>query len=149
MDEGFVCINCGKKVNFAAPGTKHRNHCLYCLWSVHLDELTPGDRIAQCWGKMKPVGLSFKNEGGKKQGELEVVVICERCGQVSKNRIAGDDEEKAIISLFKQSLANEEETTQAAKEGIKLLTKEDSRDIMSQLFGKPKAMEKMRELGLD
>jgi len=42
---GFRCAHCGRQVAADAPGTHHRNHCPWCLWSVHLDE-RPGDGLA-------------------------------------------------------------------------------------------------------
>ena len=41
-DEVFVCKNCGREVVPMGAGSDHRNHCPYCLHSVHLDN-EPGD----------------------------------------------------------------------------------------------------------
>ena len=51
-DSGFICGHCGKKVE--PLGFTSRNHCPFCLWSRHLDEL-PGDRASECGGLMEPV----------------------------------------------------------------------------------------------
>ena len=137
MNESFLCINCGKRVNSDALGSKHRNHCPYCLWSVHLDEVVPGDRASVCGGAMEPIGLGYKSEGGKKTGELCVVHKCVKCSKLAKNRIAGDDDVQEVLKVFKSSL-------EKSGDGD-LLQKEDSHEIMTQLFGKPKAEEMLKE----
>ena len=43
----FVCKACGKTVLPEGAGSRHRNHCPYCLSSQHLDD-EPGDRAADC-----------------------------------------------------------------------------------------------------
>ena len=53
-DENFICDNCGmevKKLNYTA-----RDHCPYCLYSKHVD-IMPGDRLNNCHGLLKPIGL--------------------------------------------------------------------------------------------
>ena len=35
IDEGFICENCGRKVE--PLGYSCRNHCPYCLYSKHVD----------------------------------------------------------------------------------------------------------------
>ena len=81
----FICKNCGKKVSLTAPGTKNRNHCPFCLYSVHVDNAI-GDRRASCVGFMAPVGKFHK-----KDGEEMLVHKCQKCGFVRWNRVAGDD----------------------------------------------------------
>ena len=93
MIKYFLCVNCGKKVPLKAPGTKNRNHCCYCLYSLHVD-FRPGDRLNKCMGVMPPIGKTLK-----KDGEESVVHKCERCGEVRKNRIAGDDGESLVTRL--------------------------------------------------
>jgi len=115
----FTCIECRKVVNSEAVGTRHRNHCPYCLWSRHVD-VKPGDRVEPCQGMMEPTGLTFKGEGfdkyGKKrQGEIMIIHRCERCGKESKNRIAGDDNPEAILAICE---------------------KKDREEVKKQLFGK-------------
>ena len=105
----FICANCGKEVTSTESiGTHQRNHCPFCLWSKHVDEV-PGDRKSDCFGDMMPIALTFKEEGmdkyGKKrQGEIMLVHKCQKCGKVSLNRIAGDDDEKAIMKIYEDSL---------------------------------------------
>jgi DNA-directed RNA polymerase subunit RPC12/RpoP len=89
----FTCVNCGRKVSEKAPGTHNRNHCPYCLYSIHIDNEV-GDRKSACKGKMRPVGKTFK-----KDGEEVVVHECEVCGFVRKNRVAGDDSIEGVDNL--------------------------------------------------
>lgn len=89
----FTCANCKKAVNLVAPGTKNRNHCNFCLHSVHVD-MTPGDRASVCGGIMKPIGKVYKQDG-----EEMVVHECVQCGFKRKNRVAGDDDFEILAKL--------------------------------------------------
>lgn len=93
--ENFICSNCKKRVSGKALGTKQRNHCFFCLYSLHVD-INKGDRNSDCGGLMSPLGLSTK-----KDGEIIFIHRCLDCGKVSKNRIAGDDDVENILSLCK------------------------------------------------
>lgn len=90
---GFVCGNCGKKVLYLAWGTKNRNHCPYCLYSLHVDN-TVGDRESECGGLMKPIGKVLK-----KDNEEVLVHECVKCGILRKNRVAGDDSIENVAEL--------------------------------------------------
>lgn len=135
--ESFKCLNCGKNVQEnILIGTKNRNHCPYCLWSLHLDEKIPGDRESVCEGKMEPIGLTFKKEGvdkyGKeKEGEIMIIHKCIKCGKISINRIAGDDNADEILKIFKKGLSIKE---RLGKEIIPL-KEEDKKELDKQLFG--------------
>jgi hypothetical protein len=53
---------------------------------------------------MKPIGLKIKAQktdkySGKPTGEVMLIHKCTKCGTESANRIAGDDNETAILSL--------------------------------------------------
>jgi hypothetical protein len=61
----------------------YRNHCPFCLWSVHVD-VVPGDRASDCDALMAPIGLEYR--GGK---GWQVVHRCVRCGAQRVNRVAG------------------------------------------------------------
>ncbi len=103
--DNFICVNCGKEVLLEALGTQHRNHCPFCFYSLHVDLEVSGDRKSECKGKMKPIGLTFKQEGvdkyGKeRQGEIMIIHQCEKCNHISINRIAGDDDSEGILELF-------------------------------------------------
>ena len=140
---GFVCCGCGKYVEFSdAIGTKHRNHCPSCLSSKHLDKEFSGDRAAMCGGCMSVVGLTFKQEGvdkyGKaKKGELMIVHKCAACGSISINRLAADDDERAILGAFVNSVSMADADREFfLNEGIRILKEEDKREVYIQLFGK-------------
>lgn len=104
----FKCVNCYKQISFSKNiGTANRNHCPFCLWSLHVDLKIPGDRKSNCHGLMKPTALAFK-----KDSEIMLVHECQKCGKVSINRIAGDDDPNEILKI------------------------EDSTEIRTTLFGK-------------
>lgn len=117
---GFKCKNCHKEVSVLSIGTRNRNHCPYCLYSLHVDERISGDRKSFCHGLMEPVGLTFKEEGvdkysKKRQGEIMIVHKCMNCGKINRNRIAGDDDSKTILMLCEEK---------------------DKEEVKKQLFGK-------------
>ena len=89
----FICKFCAGEVFQRAPGTKNRNHCPKCLYSVHVDTKI-GDRSSKCRGLMKPVYKYYK-----KDGEEVLWHKCLSCGFARKNRVAGDDSQKVIDKL--------------------------------------------------
>lgn len=94
-----MCRHCKRPVSPESYGTRHRNHCPYCLWSLHLDE-TPGDRRAVCKASMEPIGIWVKRDG-----EWAIIHRCTQCGAIRTNRIAGDDSPWAMMSLAAKPLA--------------------------------------------
>lgn len=90
---GFKCANCKEFVNFQAYGTKNRNHCPFCLFSLHVDD-TIGDRNSSCGGLMPAVAKMVKPDG-----EEVLVHKCQKCGLIRKNRIAGDDDYDLVDKL--------------------------------------------------
>jgi len=95
----FICENCQQAVPGQAPGTQHRNHCPWCLWSLHVD-IRPGDRRCGCRGSMEPIAVAVRYKG-----EWAIVHRCKRCRAIRTNRIAGDDNELALMSLAVRPLA--------------------------------------------
>lgn len=91
IDEEFVCENCGKQV--PKLGYSCRNHCPYCLYSKHVD-INPGDRSEECHGLLQPIGLEI----GSKKGYV-IVFQCQKCGKITKNKAAEDDNMEKIIAL--------------------------------------------------
>ncbi len=83
---GFVCTHCGVQVPPLANGS-YRNHCPYCLWSLHVDVL-PGDRANGCGGLLEPIGVLWDARKG-----WVVVHRCRRCGELRRNKAALDDPE--------------------------------------------------------
>ena len=51
--ESFICAHCGREIHPEGAGSHHRNHCPYCLYSLHGDE-ERGARRASCHGEMEP-----------------------------------------------------------------------------------------------
>ncbi|PIS14515.1 hypothetical protein COT64_02220 [Candidatus Shapirobacteria bacterium CG09_land_8_20_14_0_10_39_12] len=114
IKEYFVCKNCSKKVKFEAIGTKNRNHCPFCLYSLHVDKKFAGDRASSCQGLMKPIGLAFKKEKPNKykkeeKGEVMLIHECQKCGIQTKNRISGDDSPQVILAICKEEDKSEVE----------------------------------------
>ncbi|MFE6639013.1 RNHCP domain-containing protein [Streptomyces tendae] len=97
----FRCTSCRLDVSPDAPGTAHRNHCPTCLASLHVDRRTPGDRDADCRGRMEALGLSVRTDG-----EWMIIHQCASCGELSANRIAGDDNPLALVRLALRPLAD-------------------------------------------
>ncbi|MEN1761354.1 RNHCP domain-containing protein [Anoxynatronum sibiricum] len=98
--DSFICKACGKVVAPEGAGTKHRNHCPDCLSSLHVDD-TPGDRAADCDGIMDPIGVWVR-----KNGEWAIIHRCTRCGQMSSNRLAADDNPIKLMSIALKPLAS-------------------------------------------
>lgn len=90
----FRCAGCRLTVPVVAPGTAHRNHCPNCLASLHVDRRIPGDRDAACRGRMEAVAIFARPDG-----EWMIVHQCLSCGELSTNRIAGDDSALALMRL--------------------------------------------------
>ncbi len=139
----FHCCHCNQWVPFTnSMGTKHRNHCPFCLWSKHVDDQISGDRASECQANMKPIGLTFKHEGVDKygrlrQGEIMIVHECTACDEISINRIAADDISEAILSIFQDSLElHQNKKVQLEQKGIQLISLEKKDVVMKQLFGK-------------
>ena len=99
-EESFVCLVCGKTVVPAGAGSEHRNHCPYCLASLHLD-VTPGDRAADCGGVMEPIAVWVRRDG-----EWALIHRCKVCGTLRSNRIAADDDPMKLLSLAVKPVAS-------------------------------------------
>ena len=91
--DSFPCRVCGRLVTPEGAGSSHRNHCPNCLYSLHVD-ITPGDRAADCGGIMEPVAVWVR-----KNGEWALIHRCRRCGALSANRVAADDNPMKLMSI--------------------------------------------------
>lgn len=90
IDENFICENCDnlvEKLNYTA-----RDHCPNCLYSKHVD-INPGDRLNNCLGLMKPIGIE------KYKDTYKILYQCEKCKETHKNIIAKDDDINEIIKI--------------------------------------------------
>ena len=99
-DGGFVCFHCGKTVE--PLGYSSRNHCPFCLWSLHLD-VNPGDRLSDCGGEMEPIAA----EPDPRKGYI-IIHRCVKCGAIRRNRAAvgagiQPDDIQKIIALTVRS----------------------------------------------
>lgn len=95
-DNGFICTHCGKAVE--PLGYTSRNHCPFCLWSLHVD-INPGDRANSCGGEMEPVSAQPDAKKG-----FVILHRCVRCGEIRRNRAAHEaavqpDNKKLLIAL--------------------------------------------------
>lgn len=91
--DSFICKRCGRTVSPAGAGTDHRNHCPNCLSSLHQD-VSPGDRAADCGGEMEPVAVWVR-----RGGEWAIIHRCRRCSALSSNRVAADDNPMKLMSI--------------------------------------------------
>ena len=86
LNESFVCWNCGKEI-LPHPEGSARNHCPICLYSKHVDDNSPGDRLSTCYGMMIPVWIDHK----KNKGDM-ILHACQKCGKEILNKVAPDDD---------------------------------------------------------
>lgn len=91
--DAFVCKQCGRQVFPSGAGSDHRNHCPNCLTSLHVD-IEPGDRASDCGGLMDPIAVWVR-----KGGEWAIIHRCRRCGALSSNRTAADDNPAKLLSI--------------------------------------------------
>ena len=94
-DDSFICINCGKKVE--KLGYTSRDHCNYCLHSLHVD-INPGDRLNTCHGLLIPIDIE------KYRDTYKIIYECNKCHMKHKNIMANDDNLDLIIELSKKHL---------------------------------------------
>lgn len=85
INESFECENCWKLIEKHPEGSA-RNHCPTCLYSKHLDESFPWDRVSTCHGLMVPVDIDYK----KNKGNM-IKHRCQKCWKEILNKIAPDD----------------------------------------------------------
>jgi hypothetical protein len=93
-EETFKCRHCHHFVCPPLFGGHHRNHCPYCLYSRHVDDRQPGDRMSTCGQSMEPIG-SFQ----RRNGEYVIVHHCLGCDFERFNRIAADDAFDLVLAL--------------------------------------------------
>jgi DNA-directed RNA polymerase subunit RPC12/RpoP len=93
---GFRCVGCGAEVIALSNGS-YRNHCPFCLTSLHVDE-DPGDRVSDCAGLMDAIAVIRTKKG------WQLVHRCRRCGARRVNRVAFEtrqpDDLDAVIALM-------------------------------------------------
>ena len=92
-DNSFTCQNCGKHVD--KLGYTSRDHCPYCLYSIHVD-IIPGGRQNTCLGKLKPIAIDESSKKG-----YVIVYKCEKCGEIKRNKSAIDDDFQKMLEVAK------------------------------------------------
>lgn len=97
-DNGFICINCGREVKPLKYTS--RNHCPYCLHSLHVD-IMPGDRLNECKGLLKPINVEISGKKG-----YVIVHKCTKCGKICRNKSADDDNFDEILRIMKTNSDN-------------------------------------------
>ena len=85
INENFLCENCNQNI-LKHPGGSARNHCPFCLYSKHLDENFPWDRISECMWLMIPIWIDHK-----KNKWWMIKHKCNKCNKEILNKIAPDD----------------------------------------------------------
>jgi len=141
-NRGFICINCKKWVVVNKYNdTENRNHCPYCLWSKHVDNIMTGDRMSSCNSGMRPIGLTIKipriNKWGVEvKGEVMIIHECVSCGKISINRVLAQDNEKEIINVFRYGIKlDDEKKKKLENQNIKVLGENDREEVEKQIFG--------------
>ena len=94
-DNGFECVHCGKMVE--PLGYTSRNHCPYCLHSLHVD-IIPGDRKNTCRGVLTPIAV----EPNTKKGYI-IIFKCDKCGKISRNKSASDDDFDKLLEISRNN----------------------------------------------
>lgn len=97
----FRCVVCGASVKPLNNGS-YRNHCPFCLSSLHVDERIPGDRAAACRGVMDAISVVKTKKG------WQISHRCRTCGSAALNVAALDtdqpDDIDALCGLMGQSI---------------------------------------------
>jgi hypothetical protein len=92
--QAFRCAHCRAMVGPLPSGGRQRNHCPLCLYSVHVDGATPGDRASDCNSRMAPVA-KFE----RRNGEEVIVHRCLGCGFERYCRVGADDDWELVAAL--------------------------------------------------
>jgi len=100
-NESFTCLFCGTQVS-EHPNGSARNHCPICLCSLHVDDITPGDRASSCGGLMQP--MVFEERKGK---GMVIVHQCRTCKKRMANKLAPDDIYLPILKKLSEIQARE------------------------------------------
>ena len=79
----------------------------------------PGDRAADCGGVMEPISVWVRSNG-----EWAIIHRCKRCGALSSNRVAADDNPLKLMSIALRPLAEPPFPIERIKELSELLAGE-------------------------
>ena len=96
----FICAICKRQVKAIEKGS-YRNHCPFCLGSIHIDN-QPGDRKSTCRGLMLACRLKYNSKKG-----WQIIHRCQKCGIEKVNKIVENssqpDEWEKLIKLSQES----------------------------------------------
>lgn len=84
-NQSFECIVCKKQVTALSYGS-YRNHCPFCLTSLHVDQDLPGDRRSTCQGVMQAIHVRLHTKKG-----WQIVHKCTKCHAEKCNKIVEND----------------------------------------------------------
>ncbi len=98
INDSFACENCGTQIEKHPEGSA-RNHCPVCLYSKHLDDVTPGDRASTCHGMMEPIWIDYK----KNKWNM-IRHRCMKCGKEMLNKLAPDDNFLDFIQKYNKTI---------------------------------------------
>lgn len=93
INDDFICENCHQKIS-KHPKWSARNHCPFCLYSKHLDDIFPWDRKSKCEWLMIPTDIDYK-----KNKWYMIKHKCLKCSKEILNKIAPDDNFLDFINL--------------------------------------------------
>ncbi len=77
-----------------------RNHCRFCMFSMHVDDIIPGDRKSKCFGLMEPIFIDYSGKKG-----YQIMHRCLKCGKEILNKLASDDNIKEVTRIVAQQNA--------------------------------------------
>jgi len=98
INESFICENCNKTIK-KHKAWSARNHCPFCLYSKHLDENKPWDRLSTCKWLMKPIWIDYK-----KNKWYCIKYKCEKCFKVNINKVADDDDFLGFVKEINKNI---------------------------------------------
>jgi len=97
INDSFICEKCLKLVT-KHPEWSARNHCPFCLYSKHMDEVSPWDRESKCWWLMQAIWIDYK----KNKWNM-IKHICIKCNKIILNKVAPDDDFIEFISILNKN----------------------------------------------
>jgi len=95
INESFECINCKRTID---PAKKTcRNHCPFCLTSLHVDWEIPWDRSSDCGWIMRPINYEIKH------WKKRILFRCKKCGKEHWNKMLDEDDLEVLLDYCKIS----------------------------------------------
>ena len=92
----FICEFCQENVLPLSNGS-YRNHCPFCFYSKHVDDLIPGDRNSSCKGLMKPIDIKYHSKRIP-IGPCMCGMQKEQVNKIAQNTVQSDN----VVQLMKK-----------------------------------------------